>query len=255
MHGKLSVLDGGTANVLKRTTSAGRRRDCLTCPSRLDSIFQELSHDLLKEFNAAKITNCYQRGQIMFYEGNQPTGLFCISSGKIKLYKNGTDGNDILLRLVMAGDVIGYRSLLTGENYNATAEVIEDATVCFVDKTFLYQLIDRQPRVALQILRRMGHEMAQSDNRLSDLMNKTVRQRLCNLLLAMARTYGIKDAEGMLIDVSLTRAELASMVGATPETVIRLLSEFKTSGYVRFRGKRIVIGDSDALLREAEIDV
>jgi CRP-like cAMP-binding protein len=221
----------------------------------MDSIFGELGPELLREFNQSKITNCYQRGQVMFYEGNQPTGLFCISSGKIKLFKNGSDGNDILLRLVKAGDVIGYRSLLTGENYNATAEVIEDATVCFVDKTFLYQLIEKEPRVALQILRRMGHEMAQSDNRLSDLMNKKVKQRLCHLLLAMAKTYGIKDAEGTLIDLSLTRAELASMVGATPETVIRLLSEFKSSKYVRFRGKRIVLADPKAILREAEIDV
>ncbi|MFH1262743.1 MAG: Crp/Fnr family transcriptional regulator [Pseudomonadota bacterium] len=234
---------------------SARKRDCISCPSRLESIFDGLNSEHLKDFSAAKITNTYQRGQVMFYEGNQPTGLFCISSGKIKLFKNGTDGNEILLRLVKAGEVIGYRSLLTGENYNATAEVIEDAVVCFVDKTFLNQLIERDPRVALKILKRMGHEMGMSDNRLSDLMNKTVRQRLCHLLLAMGKTYGIKDAEGTLIDVSLTRAELASMVGATPETVIRLLSEFKSSDFVRFRGKRIVVADQSALLREAEIDV
>lgn len=238
-----------------RTVSHSRKRDCSICPTRVDSIFGDLPADLLIDFNQAKTTNCYQRGQVMFYEGNQPTGLFCISSGKIKLFKNGTDGNEILLRLVKAGDVIGYRSLLTNENYNATAEVIEDAAVCFVDKTFLFQLIEKEPHLALQILRRMGHEMAESDNRLSDLMNKNVRQRLCHLLLAMGRTYGIHDAEGSLIDVSLTRAELASMVGATPETVIRLLSEFKRSQYVRFRGKRIVLSDRNALVREAEIDI
>jgi CRP/FNR family transcriptional regulator len=238
----------------KKAMPEPKKRDCATCTSRVEGIFQELNPEHIALLNSTKASHGYRRGQILFTEGSPPMGLFCVASGKIKVSKNGADGNEVLIRIAKAGDVLGYRSLLSDENLNATAEVIEDSTCCFIDRAFLTQLIAEAPNVAFQLLRKLSHDLGCMETRLSDLLNKTVRQRLCHLLLSMRKTYGVKDADGTLLDIHLTRAELASMVGATPETVIRLLSEFKDSNYVQLRGKMIVITDPNSLMREAEID-
>ncbi|MFH1016929.1 MAG: Crp/Fnr family transcriptional regulator [Pseudomonadota bacterium] len=228
---------------------------CAICPSRLEGVFCELDGSQVEELNGAKTTNQYKRGQVIFYEGNQPKGLFCVYRGKIKLFKTGDDGRETIIKVEGPGDILGYRSILTDEPYNLTAEVIEDAEVCFIDKHFFSGLIAKEPSIALSVLRRLGHELAIVQAQLSDVLSKSVRQRLSHLLLTLQKTHGQKQGNETFIDLRLTRTELASMVGATPETVIRLLSDFSDSNYIRLDGKRILIRNSGELLREANIEV
>ncbi len=227
---------------------------CAICPSRLEGVFCELPRDQVEELDGAKTTNPYKRGQVIFYEGNQPKGLFCVYRGKIKLFKTGDDGRETIIKIVGPGDILGYRSILTDEPYNLTAEVIEEAEICFIDKHFFAGLVTKAPTIALSVLRRLGHELAIVQAQLSDVLSKSVRQRLSHLLLALQKTHGIKQGNEVFIDLRLTRAELASMVGATPETVIRLLSDFSDANYIHLDGKRILIKNAGELIREANLE-
>jgi CRP/FNR family transcriptional regulator len=210
---------------------------------------------MISGLNSAKTTNQYKRGQVIFYEGNEPKGLFCVYSGKIKLFKTGDDGREIIIKIAAPGDILGYRSILTDEPYNLTGEVIEEAEVCFVDKHFFASLVAKDADIAFSVLRRLGHELAVVQAQLSDVLSKSVRQRLSHLLITLQKTHGKKRGDEVFIDLRLTRAELASMVGATPETVIRLLSDFSDAQYIHLEGKRILIRNSNELLREANIEV
>ncbi|HLG20269.1 MAG TPA: Crp/Fnr family transcriptional regulator [Bdellovibrionota bacterium] len=233
---------------------AAKPRNCATCPTRIDSVFCSLPQEHLETLNRHKTTNRYRRGQTLFYEGNPATGLFCVGNGKIKLFKNGSDGKEVILRIAKGGDILGYWSVLTDREYAASAEVIEDAEICFVDKSFINHLVHDDPALALNVIRRLGDELAVAEERLSDILNKDVRQRFIRLLLTLQKTHGKKESNGMFLDVRLTRNELGAMVGATPETIIRLLSALHDEGHVHLDGKKIFIKDGNALLHEIETD-
>jgi CRP-like cAMP-binding protein len=229
-------------------------RNCAICPNRVDSVFCNLPPAHLHELNLHKTTNRYKRGQVVFYEGNKPTGLFCVGSGKIKLFKTGSEGKEVILRITQAGDVLGYRGILTDHPYSSTAEVIEDAEICFIDRHFFNRLAAEDSNLALELIRRLGEELFKVETRISDMMNRDVRHRFIRLLLTLMKTHGKKEARGMLIDIRLTRSELAAMVGATPETIIRTLSDLEKENYLVLEGKKIIVRDADALLREANLD-
>src|SRR3990167_5095219 len=94
---------------------------CQECSTRGIGIFCSMAEPLVSELDRAKTTNYYHKKQIIFYEGNQPYGLYCISSGIVKLYKTGMEGQQQIVRMAKSGDILGYRSLFAGENYSATA--------------------------------------------------------------------------------------------------------------------------------------
>lgn len=176
-------------------------------------------------------------------------------SGKVKVYKTGTNGKENILKLASAGDVLGYQNFLMESGYSATAEVIEDTTVCFIDRNYFTQLLSKSADLAFKIIHRLGQELADANNRLSDQLNKPVRQRMSNLLLTLAKTHGRTGNQGIVLDIRLSRAEMAAMIGATPETVIRLLSDFQDSGYIQLAGKEIAIMDKQGLLNETGISI
>lgn len=117
---------------------------CEDCPSRGNGVFCGLEGAELSEISQHKVTNLYKKGQTLFVQGNHPFGLYCISSGNIKVTKTGPDGKESIVRIVTGGDVIGHRSLFTEEYYKATATAMEDSRVCFLDKKFIMKVIQEQ---------------------------------------------------------------------------------------------------------------
>jgi len=227
---------------------------CKTCSSRVNSIFKDLQEPLLSQLDLYKTTNTYKKGQTLFYEGSLSQGVFCIASGQVKLVKNGENGKEVLLRIAKGGSVLGVRALLSQKEAEASAHVMDDAHICFVDKQFMNQLIHKNQNLALNIILRMDSHLDAVETRLTDIQNKDVRQRLSNLLLVLGRTHGKKQGDEILLDTKLTRAELGSMVDSTPETVIRTLSDFNALGHIRLDGKKIFIANQERLMEEASFD-
>lgn len=227
---------------------------CATCNSRSDSIFCHLSEKGLQDLEQYKSTKHFPRGQILFSENDQPKGVFCVRTGKIKLYKRGDEGREAILRIASSSDVLGFRSILMNEPYRLTAEVLEDAQICFIDRSFFMNLIQKNPDLAFQIIYRLGEELESTENRISDFLNVDVRKRFIRLLLTLQKTYGVSDMTGILLNVRLTRQEMGEMVGAAPETIIRILSDLENEKYISMDGKKIKICDINGLAREASID-
>src|SRR5689334_4244261 len=123
---------------------------CETCESRSKSVFCQLGAAPARELDRHKIANHYRRKQVLFYEGQNPSGLYCVNSGKVKLYKTGADGRSLIVRMAEAGDLVGYRALFSDEPYHATAEMIEEGDVCFVDKQTLFEMVAKDPGLAMR---------------------------------------------------------------------------------------------------------
>ena len=226
---------------------------CRTCANRKGSIFCDLGSDHLKELEEAKTTNYYKPHQVLFYEGNQPHGLYCLNNGKVKVYKTDTEGHQQIVRLIGPGEVVGYRSLLANEPYSATAETLEESNICFIDKKTFVHILETHPKTAIHVMTMLATDLGHAENQMLKIVHKNIRERLAELLLTFNSRYGKEVNGGIRLDISLTREEMAELVGTTQESIIRLVSEFKQDGLIAVRGREITLLDLPRLVKTANL--
>lgn len=231
------------------------RKDCAECRARLKGLFAELMASSLKIINQHKTTNHYQKGQVIFYEENQAFGLYCIYSGRVKLSKTSSSGRQQIVRICKPGDLLGYRAVLAEEPYHATAEALEGSTICCIDISAFFQTLAKDQRLSRKLLTKLAKELKAAENLATSIAHLSVRERMAELLLMLKETYGKPTENGTLIELELSREEMAEMIGATQETAIRLLSEFKKDGYINVKDRQITILNTKALLDTARIEL
>lgn len=222
---------------------------CDLCGSRMSSHFSELSESQLCAISEVKNLIPHRRGQILYYEGTKPLGIFCINAGVIKVYKTASNGKEQILYLAKAGDFLGYSALLGEENYTSSAMIIEDAKICFIPREAFLGSMMKNAEFFKRITKQICHELGVMEEKLTDASQKSIRERLALLLLQLANTYGVDGGGYQRINLLLTREELAGMVGTATESVIRLLSEFKKDGLIELEGKKILLKDKKGLAR------
>lgn len=214
---------------------------CENCKARSKGIFCELNLRAQADVDMNKTTNIYKKGQIVFHQGNPAYGLYCINRGKLKMTQTGPEGKESIIGIAGYGDVLGHRSLYSGEVYGATVSVLEDATICFLSKEFIFKTIQEQPSIALKIIQKLSQEMGATEKKNASMSQKSVRERLAELLLTLKKTYGIQEGSRFRLDIKLTREDLGNMIGTSPETVIRFMTEFRDQGLMEQEGKTIFI--------------
>ncbi len=220
---------------------------CETCEPRLRSIFNELGNEKLDKLSLHKGCDFHKAGQILFQEGGYPAGLYCINKGKVKLYKIGRDAKEQIVRLAKDGDVIGYRSLISGEQYSASAEVLEDASICFIPKSTFLDMLKESAAFNARIMSLLCHDLATAEQRELSLAQRSVKERLAETLLMLREFYGV-EADGVTIKGVLSREDLANMVGTATESVIRVLAELKSKNIIELDHKKIKILNISDLL-------
>ncbi|WPU65072.1 Crp/Fnr family transcriptional regulator [Peredibacter starrii] len=225
---------------------------CENCASRDQGIFCELSKHALEGISSGKLMNQYKKGQTLFLQGNQPQGLYCINSGKIKISKIGPEGKESIVRIAAPGDVLGHRSLFSDEAYAATATVLEDATVCFLEKKLIHNTLQMEPSVALKLIQKLSKAMGEAEDRGASMAQKTVKARMAELLLTLMKKHGVEDKGRTRLDIKLSREEMASMIGTANETVIRIMSDFKSDELIAQEGKVIYVLDEETLFAIAQ---
>lgn len=226
--------------------------NCRNCSSRHTSVFAELHGEKLDNLSSHKMCGCYKKGQTIFHEENFPTGLYCIRTGAVKLSKISANGKEQIVRLAGEGNILGYRALIGGEAYAATATVMEDSTICYVPRETFFELITTAAHLSARIMRLLSSELKIAETRIVDLAHKSVKERLAETLLLLAEKFGMKE-DDVTLDIRLTREELANMIGTATESVIRLLSELQKSGLVTLEGKAIKLTNRKALVKLAGV--
>jgi CRP/FNR family transcriptional regulator len=225
---------------------------CETCETRDCSIFKSLSSEDLESLSLNKAGNVYKKGQNVFFEGNRPSGLYCLNKGKVKVYKLGYGGKEQIVRIAKEGDILGYRALLSGENYTASATALEDAYICFVPKHIFFTIMNTNAELSMKMMHLLSHDLKSAENKIAEMAQKNVRERLAETLLMLKENYGFENDHG-LITVALSREDLANLVGTATETIIRLLSEFKEEKMIDLTGRKIRIINQQALVKTAHL--
>lgn len=212
---------------------------CDSCALETGAIFKHLTPDEVEMINFEKDFRQYRRGDVLYNEGNRISGFYCIHSGIIKVFKTGFDGKEQIIRFAKAGEIIAYRSVLSNEVACTSAKVIEDCKVCFIPSEVLTTFIKTNPSYALELLKLACHELGEANSFITDIAQKTVRERLAEILLLLVNDFGLDSQD--YLRISLTREELANIVGTATESVIRLLSEFKSDNLVELNGRKIKV--------------
>ena len=213
-----------------------------------DESFKEmLSLEDFAAYLSAKQTLKFHKGETIFEDGGTPNGVYFLSKGTAKLSKQGVYGKEQILRFIKEGDLIGYRSLLCGEDFQAKAEAMTEVEAQFLPSDIFLHLLEVAPRLSFVMLQKIAFELGESSNTVTFLAQKTVRERLAEILLLLEQKLGT-DPEGF-IKISLTREEIANLIGTATESAIRLISEFKQDGLIEVEGRNIKILSRDKLIK------
>lgn len=217
-----------------------------------ESSFREiLSEEVFSKYINSRRKLTFHKGEIAFDENENPNGVYFIEKGTMKLSKMGVYGKEQILRFIKDGDLVGYRSVLIGETFKAKAEAMTDVQATFVPKDIFLHLLEIDPKLSFAMLQKFAYELGESSNTITFLAQKTVRERLAEVLLLLEQKLGT-DPEGY-IKISLTREEIANLIGTATESAIRLISEFKQDHLIETEGRNIKILNHEKLIKVGHV--
>jgi len=226
-----------------------KQTSCEDCVSNAKSIFKHLNKEEFNILLTKKSCIYHKKGTIIYHEGNRMNGIYCVNQGIIKLYKTGIEGREQIIKFAKFGDIIGYRSVLSGEIACTTAKIIEDSIVCFIPSDALFSIIRNNPNFSISLMQLICKELGEANSFITDIAQKSVRERLAEVLLILKNTFKLDNNN--TLQILLTREELANMIGTATESVIRLLSEFKDDKLIELNGRKIKIINLKGLMKIA----
>ncbi|RCH55450.1 transcriptional regulator [Mucilaginibacter hurinus] len=184
-----------------------------------------------------------KKKQVLYYDGDQPQGLYLVMEGSIKTIKLAEDGRELMTGLFKPEDYLGINALLADEVFNETAEAVEDSAVCILPKEMIVNLINRYPEVSQQFIKILANNIREKEEQLLELAYNSVRKRLAQVLVRLSKQLS-NPAEFKIL-----RDELASMAGMATETVSRTLTDFKEEGLIEKKGSHIHLLDINRLIK------
>ena len=215
-------------------------------------LFKHLSPEEVEKISKDRIISFYNKGTFIYHEGNRIGGCYVLINGIIKVFKTGIDGKEQIIRFAKPFDIIGFRSVLNGELACTTAKTLEDCTLCYITQESLFYLVKNNGNFSLELLQLACRELGEANAYITDIAQKSVRERLAEIIVHLKNEFGL-DKDNTL-QISLTREELANIVGTATESVIRLLSEFKTDKLIEIEGRKIKILNYNALVKVANFN-
>lgn len=216
-------------------------------------IFKGLTDAEVEKISHNMVCNQYRRGAIVYNEGSRINGSYVVCNGILKIYKTGFDGKEQIIRFAREGDLIAFRSVISDELACTTARVINDAVLCYIPGDTLTGFIKGSPEFAMSLMKLTCRELGEANKYLTDIAQKTVRERLAEVLLLLMDTFDLDEEHNL--QISLTREELANMVGTATESVIRLLSEFKSDKLIELNGRKIKLLNIPKLIKIGNVYV
>lgn len=226
--------------------------NCDNCFLNKASVFRVLTDDEKEVLKRSHSCSFYKKGEVIYKEGDKPTGLICLSEGKVKIFKEGVGGREQIVRMAKPVGFIGYRALFAEENYIASAIAIEDSIVCNIEKKALSDMLMKNSLFASHIIKSLATELGFSNSRTVTLTQKHIRGRLAESLIFLVDTYGFED-DGKTIKVYLSREDIANLSNMTTSNAIRTLSTFATENVINIDGRKISINDMPTLNKISEL--
>ena len=222
---------------------------CEQCIVREFSSLKALTKDELLKLSDCKTSYTLKKGAVIFEEGENVNGIYCIKDGVCKLTKLSANGKDHIVKLVTKGELLGQRSMISDEPVNLSAVALNDMQVCFIPKAEIMGYFDKNNNFSMNVMKTMCGDLKEADVQTVNLAQKTVKERLAATLLYLHQSFG--ENEDKSLKIQLSREELASMIGTATESCIRLLSDFNKQELIALDGKKRILKDIPSLKKMA----
>ena len=227
-------------------------KGCADCDFSMKTVFRALTREQRTRLEDNVVQLDIPRKQVIFSQGATPQYVYFIHSGMVKITLLGENGKEQIIRMGKAGDLIGYRSMLAGEKYHASAIAMSPVCVCAVNKSFFLSVADNNPHVARDIITLLATDLGGAEKRMLSLSYKSVRSRIAEALILLAENFGYRS-DGQTIDVPVYRRDIAEFAGVTIETTIRNLNEMVRENTIGIRNRLITILDEKKLRETAQM--
>ena len=217
---------------------------------RQTALFASLSEAEMQALCASVRNRHFRRGELLFDEGEQCSGLFLVASGKIRIFKLSPSGREQVLAVEGPGSSFAELPVFDGGKYPASASALEGAEVLFISRKDLQNFCREHPEVALKVLAVVGSRLRRLVGIIEDLSFTTVRQRLISLLLRLIQEGGSATKQGIRVELTKSHQDLAAELGTVRELVSRNLSRLQAEGFLELDGRTIIVKDLPGLQRE-----
>lgn len=217
-------------------------------PDLWQPLTQEQKEILAKDFTIQK----YKKNENIYCEGETPTYLMCLLSGKVKIYKDGVGGRSQIIRVIKSHEYFAYRAYFAEENYVTAAAAFEPCTICLIPMPTIVKLIQENPELSMFFIRQLSKDLGISDERTVSLTQKHICGRLAESLLFLKDTYGVEEDQCTL-SIYLSREDLANLSNMTTSNAIRTLSNFAAEKLIIIDGRKIKLIEEEKLKRISKI--
>ena len=214
-------------------------------------MFKKLTEDEILQLELKSVIKTYSKRDVIYREGSRHSGLYCVLKGIVKVYKIGGNGKQQILRFAQKGDLIGYRSLLTNELACTSAKAYDETVLYHIPQHTIMELFQQNWFFTHEIMKFMCKELKESNMFITDIAQKSVRERAAEMLLVLKDEFGVDKHNALKI--TITREDLANMVGTVTESLIRVMSEFRNESLLELTGRKIVFRDVAKLMAIANI--
>jgi CRP/FNR family transcriptional regulator, cyclic AMP receptor protein len=217
---------------------------------RKTPLFANLTENEMQALCAHVSKRHFGRGELLFSEGDQCTGLFLVAVGKVRIFKMSAAGREQVLAIEGPGSSFAELPVFDGGRYPASASALEDADVLFISRGDFQNYCRAHPDVALKVLAVVGSRLRRLVGIIEELSFTTVRQRLISVLLRLANKSGTPTKHGLRVELATSHQDLAAEIGTVRELVSRNLSRLQAEGFLEVDGRTILVKDLAGLKRE-----
>ena len=188
----------------------------------------------------------YKKNELIHCEGETPTHMMMLATGKVKVYKEGVGSRSQIIRMLKPGEHFGYRAIIANEVYNTNVAAFETSTVYMIKADIFISVLRHNNAFCYRFLEELATDLAASDARTVNLTQKHIRGRLAEALLFLKNNYGLEE-DGATICIYLSREDLASLSNMTTSNAIRTLSNFVNEHVIAMDGRKLKIIDEEKL--------
>ena len=214
--------------------------NCMECNSQSGGSFCQFSYPVLQSLDLASHKTTLPAGAILFVEGQTPRGMFVVCSGRVNLSTTSREGKILILKTAGPGEALGLSATISGTGYETTAETATPCQVSFVDRKHFLELMQEHSEVGIRSAQCLSRDYQSAYRDIHDLvLTRSSAGKLARLLLSQATNQGIDATDR--VTVPMTHEEMAQRIGASRETVTRLLSTLRKKRLIHLNGPTLVI--------------
>ena len=191
----------------------------------------------------------YTRGHALFHEHGAPDRVVVLVSGFVKLSRVSEDGREVILAIRGPGDLIGEQSAIDGRPRSATATALDEMTALALSRDDFIALLEREPRIALVVLRMLSARLREADVGRMELSLQDATGRVAARILELAERFGAAAEAGVEIHLPISQEELAGWTGCSRDSVVKALQSMRGLGWIETGRRRITVLELDQLRR------